>query len=62
MFASKMRLNSTSFESLLVTQFKVVISGLDNVEARRWLNGMINNLVEFDEDGDPNPETIIPII
>lgn len=28
----------------------------------RWLNGMINNLVEFDEDGDPNPETIIPLI
>jgi len=43
-------------------QFKVVISGLDNVEARRWLNGMINNLVEFDEDGDPNPETIIPLV
>jgi len=43
-------------------QFKVVISGLDNVEARRWLNGMIVNLVEFDEDGDPIPETIIPLI
>jgi len=43
-------------------QFKVVISGLDNVEARRWLNGMINNLVEFDSDGDPIPETIIPLV
>ena len=43
-------------------QFKVVISGLDNVEARRWLNGMINNLVEFDEDGDPDPSTIIPLV
>mmetsp|Transcript_5974 Transcript_5974/g.13576 ORF Transcript_5974/g.13576 Transcript_5974/m.13576 type:complete len:478 (-) Transcript_5974:340-1773(-) len=43
-------------------QFNVVISGLDNVEARRWLNGMINNLVEFDSDGDPIPESIIPII
>lgn len=26
------------------------------------MNGMINNLVEFDEDGDPNPETIIPFL
>lgn len=43
-------------------QFQVVISGLDNVEARRWLNGMINNLVEFDDDGDPLPESIIPIV
>ena len=23
---------------------------------------MINNLVEFDDDGDPMPETIIPIL
>lgn len=23
---------------------------------------MINNLVEFDQDGDPNPETIIPLV
>lgn len=29
---------------------------------KRWLNGMINNLVEFDDDGDPLPETIIPLI
>merc|ERR1719253_2217001 len=43
-------------------QFQVVISGLDNIEARRWLNGMINNLVEFDEDGDPIPESIIPFV
>lgn len=43
-------------------QFKVVISGLDNIEARRWLNGMMSSLVEFDEDGDPIPETIIPLI
>ena len=28
----------------------------------RWLNGMINNLVEMDDDGDPDPTTIIPLI
>jgi len=42
--------------------FNVIISGLDNVEARRWLNAMIVSLVAVDEDGDPDPETIIPII
>lgn len=43
-------------------QFKIIISGLDNIEARRWLNSLIVNLVTYDENGDINPESIIPII
>jgi NEDD8-activating enzyme E1 len=42
--------------------FQCVISGLDNIEARRWLNATIVGLVEFDDDGDMDPSTIIPII
>uniref|UniRef100_A0A7S0CHK5 NEDD8-activating enzyme E1 catalytic subunit n=1 Tax=Proboscia inermis TaxID=420281 RepID=A0A7S0CHK5_9STRA len=42
--------------------FQCIISGLDNVEARRWLNAMICGLVRLDDDGDPDPDTIIPII
>jgi len=44
------------------SSFNCIISGLDNVEARRWLNATVCGLVEFDEDGDPDPSTIIPII
>jgi ubiquitin-activating enzyme E1 C len=39
--------------------FQCIISGLDNVEARRWLNATICSLVELDSDGDPIPSTII---
>lgn len=42
--------------------FQCIISGLDNVEARRWLNATVCGLVQFDDDGDPDPSTIIPII
>ena len=42
--------------------FNLILSGLDNIEARRWLNATVCGLVEVDEDGDPDPSTIIPII
>ncbi|KYR00099.1 ubiquitin-activating enzyme E1C [Tieghemostelium lacteum] len=42
-------------------QFKVVIAGLDSIEARRWINGQLVNLVVCD-DGNIDPETVIPLI
>jgi len=42
--------------------FNVILSGLDNIEARRWLNATVCGLVEIDEDGDIDPSTIVPII
>jgi NEDD8-activating enzyme E1 len=38
-------------------QFALVICGLDSVEARRWMNATLVNLVEEDE-----PDTIKPMI
>lgn len=43
--------------------FHVILSGLDNVEARRWLNATMVGLVDVDEDGLPvDLESIVPII
>eukprot|EP01133_Synstelium_polycarpum_P010787 gene10787-12569_t len=44
-------------------QFKLIIAGLDSVEARRWINGLLVNLVVVDEETkDIDPETVIPLI
>ena len=49
-------------DSSFYKSFNCIISGLDNVEARRWLNSTVVGLVEFDDDGDMDPSTIIPIM
>lgn len=44
-------------------QFKVIVSGLDSVDARRYLSSVVAGLVQVDEEtGDVDLETVIPII
>jgi ubiquitin-activating enzyme E1 C len=42
-------------------QFKLVVLGLDSIEARRWINMKLNQLVIGTGD-DIDPDTIIPIV
>ncbi|KAF1316469.1 Ubiquitin activating enzyme, e1 family, partial [Globisporangium splendens] len=43
-------------------QFHVILSGLDNIEARRYVNSLVVSLADVDEDGNVDPGTIIPLI
>eukprot|EP01119_Soliformovum_irregulare_P013387 TRINITY_DN3550_c0_g1_i1.p1 TRINITY_DN3550_c0_g1~~TRINITY_DN3550_c0_g1_i1.p1 ORF type:complete len:428 (+),score=123.97 TRINITY_DN3550_c0_g1_i1:66-1349(+) len=44
-------------------QFNLVVAGLDSIDARRWLNATLVNLVSVDEQGEiDDPDTIIPFI
>jgi ubiquitin-activating enzyme E1 C len=51
------------YESDFYQSFNVIIAGLDNVEARRWINALLCSLVEVDDEGEiTNGEAIIPFI
>jgi ubiquitin-activating enzyme E1 C len=50
------------FDDEFYRGFHIIIAGLDNIEARRWLNSMLHSLVTFDSEGNPAPETIKPFI
>ncbi len=43
-------------------QFHVIIGGLDNMEARKWLNEKVHDLVEFEDNGSINLDTVIPYV
>lgn len=54
--------NIMDFGPEFYRQFNLVVSGLDSIEARRWLNATLVDLVELDDDGSPRQDTIIPLI
>jgi len=43
-------------------QFHIVVSGLDSIVARRWINGMLLSLLRYEEDGTLDTESLIPLI
>lgn len=47
------------FDDEFFKQFQVIIGGVDNVEARRWLNSMVHSLVEFDKEGNAEVGTFL---
>ena len=50
------------YDRAFYKRFHIIIAGLDNIEARRWLNSMVHSMVEFDDKKTPLPETQIPLI
>ena len=51
-----------SFSDEFFKRFHIIIGGLDNIEARSYINQKVHDLVEFDENGNPDPSTVIPFI
>lgn len=43
-------------------QFNIIISGLDSIDARRYLNAIQFTLLQYDDDGNVDESCIIPLI
>jgi len=44
-------------------QFNIIVCGLDSIVARRWINGLIISMLEFDEhSGNVDQTSIVPLI
>ncbi|CAG9772124.1 unnamed protein product [Ceutorhynchus assimilis] len=43
-------------------QFHVIACGLDSISARRWINGMLVSLLEYDENDVLDQSSIIPLV
>lgn len=50
------------FSTSFMKQFNVIIGGLDNDVARSYLSKLVHELVEFDNQGNIIPESVIPYI
>mmetsp|Transcript_13364 Transcript_13364/g.28380 ORF Transcript_13364/g.28380 Transcript_13364/m.28380 type:complete len:433 (-) Transcript_13364:427-1725(-) len=42
--------------------FHIIILGLDSLEARSWINGVVCSFLEYNPDGTPMQETIKPMV
>jgi len=42
-------------------KFNIIIAGLDNIQARRWMNATLHDMVDR-TSGEPDPSTIIPLL
>lgn len=50
------------FDEPFYRQFHLIVCGLDSLVARRWINGMMHSLLDYDDDGTLDQSTIIPIV
>jgi len=43
-------------------QFHMIICGLDSIVARRWINGMVHSLLQYDNEGQMVQTSMIPMV
>lgn len=50
------------FDDSFYRGFHIIVCGLDSIVARRWINGMLISMLQYNEDGTLDPSSLIPLI
>jgi NEDD8-activating enzyme E1 len=50
------------FDESYYRKFHIIVCGLDSIVARRWINGMLISLLNYESDGSVDQSSIIPLI
>lgn len=50
------------FKRDFYSKFQIFLAGLDNIEARRWLNSLVYSFLEYDKEGTIDPMSIKMLI
>ena len=51
-----------TFDLEFYSRFRIVVAGLDSIDARRWLNGVLVKLCETNDDGTVDETTMRPLV
>jgi len=49
------------YDETFYRKFNLIIAGLDNIPARRWMNATLHDMVDR-SSGEPDPSTMIPLL
>uniref|UniRef100_A0A1B6CKV5 NEDD8-activating enzyme E1 catalytic subunit n=1 Tax=Clastoptera arizonana TaxID=38151 RepID=A0A1B6CKV5_9HEMI len=50
------------FDEAFYKSFHIVVCGLDSIIARRWINGMLLSLLIYNDDGELDQTSLIPMV
>lgn len=50
------------FDARFYNVFNIIICGLDSIEARRWINNMVVAMLRYDNEGNLDQSSVIPLI
>ncbi|CAG0916859.1 unnamed protein product, partial [Notodromas monacha] len=50
------------YDAGFYSDFHIVVCGLDSIVARRWINGMLLSLLRYDDNGELDQTSIVPLV